>query len=427
MLDNDLKNIFLAMNKEKIRYIVLRNYLPIDNLNFGDDIDIFVHPIDIEKLKKILIKNGWKLRKIPREDWGHTGAFKISSSCHKVYMLDIQTNLFFSKDRIKIVDKNTIINKRKFLNNSIFAPNEVHGFFLYIFRLALEKDSLNDKHFFQAKILWEKCRENINYLKIIEKDFDHFIYKELIKIINNRELITDREYYKKLAINLRKNYPPCKANSILELWQKLKIRLSQYKNLFNKINLIVFIGVDGSGKTTLINKLREKSPVFKTQLYLGWNNYFFKWIGKLNRRTNFFSKKARKLADRILFFIFHLLLPFDFLIRYLRAKSQAKYGIIISDRYPLPKKNFGIYRKLSLSFTYFLLPRPSMLFIIDADPEKIWKRKKEGNYEKFKAEVERINNANNIFKCKTVIINTDCFIKESFNKTLQELISYLSK
>lgn len=203
--------------------------------------------------------------------------------------------------------------------------------------------------------------------------------------------------------------------------------LNKIKNLFKPVKLIVFIGVDGSGKTTLINKLREKSPVFKTQLYLGWNDYFFKWIGKLNRRTNFSSEKARKLANRILFYIFHLLLPFDFLARYLRAKSQAKYGIIISDRYPLPKKKSGIYRKLSLSFTYFLLPRPSMLFILDADPEKIWKRKKEGNYEKFVAEVERINNSKNIFKCKTVIINTDCFIEESFNKTFQGLIGYLSK
>lgn len=201
---------------------------------------------------------------------------------------------------------------------------------------------------------------------------------------------------------------------------------NKIKNLFKPVKLIVFIGVDGSGKTTLINKLREISPVFQAQLYLGWNNYFFKRIGKLNKRTNFSSQKARKLADRILFFIFHLLLPFDYLARYLRAKSQAEFGIIISDRYPLPKKKSGIYRKLSLSLAYFLLPRPSVLFILDADPEKIWERKKEGNYEKFKAEFERLEKAKNMFKNETIIINTDCSVEESFNNIKKELLQYIN-
>jgi len=197
--------------------------------------------------------------------------------------------------------------------------------------------------------------------------------------------------------------------------------LDKIKNIFKPIKLIVFLGVDGSGKTTLINKLKKESPVFQSRLYLGWNNYFFKWIGRLNKRTDYSSKKILNLVNRISFFTFHLLLPFDFFVRYLRARLQAKHGIIISDRYPLPKKNFGIYRKLSLQLTYFLLPKPFLVFILTGEPKEIWKRKKEGNYEKFLAEFERVNNAKNIFKCKTIIVSTDCPIEKSFNNIFQEL------
>lgn len=211
---------------------------------------------------------------------------------------------------------------------------------------------------------------------------------------------------------------------------KFAFRLNKVKKIFMPTKLIVFIGVDGSGKTTLIDELGKISSTYKAVVYLGWKDYFFKFVGKLDRKIYFSNKITQSVFSRVQFFLFHLFLPFDFWARYLKAKMQTKEGIIVADRYPLPKKQKSkatflpiqkIYRNIFLHLTYFLLPKPAIIFILTGEPKTIWERKKEMDYKRFLYEFKRCSDAKNLFNCKTVEVNTDCPIENSFNKIYQKI------
>lgn len=434
MLNENLKNIFSQMNEAGVNYVVLRNYLPMQNLNLEGDIDILVHPDDTKRIKKILLVDGWLKRMIPRED-GHMEMFKFSQE-KKAHILDIQNDLLFGPEKMKIGDTNKVLSKKKLLEGCLYAPHEIHGLILLIFRLSLEKSVISDEHFTQLEALYDLSRNNKDFFEIIKKDFGQAIRESLAEILENKKNLLDNQNYKNLAQVARKNFTSRKIGVIAQIWPKIKIKFYQCIALVRPIRLITFVGSDGSGKSTLVERLKYFSPVFRTQIYLGWRGYYFKSLEKLEKKSLSANKTVKSISDRLRFILFNSLLPIDLFIRFLKIKKNAEYGIIISDRYPLPKKYSGrsrlmpiqkIWAKFTLGLTYFLLPKPSLLFILTGDAKKLWERKKEGSFNKLLDEIERSLEAKKVFKCQSVTIKTDCSIEESFNKVYQSLFSYFSK
>lgn len=210
--------------------------------------------------------------------------------------------------------------------------------------------------------------------------------------------------------------------------------LRYLKLLFRPVRLIVFIGVNGSGKTTLVDKLKSSNPAYSTQLYLGWNKYFFKFIGRLDNHLELSSKSLQNMLNRLRLFLLYLLLPFEFFARYLSAKLKSQEGIVITDRYPLPKQNFDNYRKfsfqklykqLSLRLTHLLLPKPALLFVLVGQPEVIWARKKKSDYASFLIEYKRCLQAQELLNCPTHLINVDCPVDDSFNEIYKIISSHI--
>ncbi len=199
--------------------------------------------------------------------------------------------------------------------------------------------------------------------------------------------------------------------------------------------MIVFVGSDGSGKSTLVEKLKYFSPVFGTQIYFGWRGYYFKSMEKLEKKSTSRNRGIREMKNRLKFILFSVLFPFDLFFRFLQIKINAKFGIIIADRYPLPKKYFGktkiipvqkIFTKLAQWFNRLLLPKPSLCFLLEADPKIIWSRKEERSFNKLLDEIERSRQATELFKCPVKIVKTDCSIEESFNKIYEHLFEYFN-
>ena len=216
----------------------------------------------------------------------------------------------------------------------------------------------------------------------------------------------------------------------------MKKFFKKINNLIRPAKLIVFVGVNGSGKTTLVNKLKEISPVFQNQLYLGWNNYFFKSVGKLDKHFNLSNKFFGSNLNRIRLCLLYCLLPFEFFARYLQAKTKARQAIILADRYPLPKQDFykykahsfqKFYKKLSLRLTHLLLPKPSLLFILVGDPKTIWLRKKKSDFNSFLIEYKRCLQADKTLNCPTIFVNTDCALEDSFNQIYKELTKFINQ
>lgn len=433
MLNEDLKNTFNLLNKAGVNYVVLRNYLPIEDLNLKGDIDILVHPDDFERIKKILLADNWLPRIMPRRD-GHLEMLKFGKE--KIYIFDIQDGLLFRGKKIKAVEVETILDKKKLLDQYFFIPNDIHGLVLFIFRLALEKDNINDAQFAQLEVLYDLCRNYKDFLEIIKEDFGQIIYEALSEILKRKENLLNSQNYGKLARLAQENFLCHHEGFFVNFWQKIKNKIIPYALLFKKAELIVFVGSDGSGKSTLVEKLKYFSPVLGTQVYLGWRDYFFKPLERMEKKSASKNRVISEVKNRLKFILFNALLPLDLFVRFLKTKKNAKYGIIIADRYPLPKKYFGktkiipvqkICSKLTLWLTYLLLPEPSICFITEADPKIIWARKEERSFNKLLDEIERSRQAGEIFKCPVKIVKTDCSIEESFNKIYEHLVEYFNR
>ena len=159
--------------------------------------------------------------------------------------------------------------------------------------------------------------------------------------------------------------------------------------------LICFIGIDGSGKTTLAKTLAKtitKHGVKSKYVWCGWRKFesplltpFIMIIRKLSvQRGNnkYMNHELRTgiLKNRFLFAIYRYLVLFDHLTKiFLKVKIPLMFGEnIICDRYiydiiidPLLGLNNKNIRKLLLH----LVPKPDLIFLVDLPEDVAFNRK----------------------------------------------------
>lgn len=143
-----------------------------------------------------------------------------------------------------------------------------------------------------------------------------------------------------------------------------------------KYSLIVFCGMDGSGKTTLAKKVIE---FFKEQ------GLKFEFIHAHGYSISQDSFGLNKVKINRLKYLFRLLIPFALLDNlftyYFKYKLILRNKALICDRYFYDKvarmMYYGICNKLIAKIYLKLLPRPDFTFFLDASPKDVYIRKGE--------------------------------------------------
>lgn len=151
--------------------------------------------------------------------------------------------------------------------------------------------------------------------------------------------------------------------------------------------IVAFIGIDGAGKTTLIEqvgkKFKKDGDKYKVvYMGLGSNQHipFLKTAMKLyarirygKNRENPKNRKWDNYRERNPFWV---LVQFtEFWIRYLRFKGYSKEYIIFFDRFFHDGLILG--NPISFHIFRFFTPKIDKCFVISAPPEVIYGRKKE--------------------------------------------------
>lgn len=160
----------------------------------------------------------------------------------------------------------------------------------------------------------------------------------------------------------------------------IKRLTNRVKSIFN-YNPIVFLGPDGSGKSSLVAKMdRIKWPRTCVK-YMGphrkqeMRSFLFKWLDRLAKIRDVNSRKS--IFGIITRIIYQLLCYIDFLDRYYRNVWRHGSGErVIFDRFACDV----YFRKptiLNEVLFVFLFPRPRKVFLCVGDPEKIYERKQE--------------------------------------------------
>ena len=155
--------------------------------------------------------------------------------------------------------------------------------------------------------------------------------------------------------------------------------------------LVAFFGIDGCGKTTLINeltkKLKKEGKDYRI-VYMGLGSEHnmpgLKQIMKLtsyirHKKKKGDEEKLRKYNYRQRNFLWVLGQFSEFWLRYRKAKKTSKKQIILFDRYFYDGLVFG--NELASNFFKHLTPVPDKSFLIYAPAKTIRNRKKEADLE----------------------------------------------
>ena len=340
-----IEEIFNEINIRKLNYFLIRDFL----YETSGDIDIFVEISQKNTFEKILFNKGW-LKRVEVSEI-ETDIYYYHEDCvnyfHVKYLLEFTDG--------KNVYSYKLINKyEKIITSNKFGIKKLSGIdsvIIYFGKINFFENRINQKKLFF-------------FLNLIQSNLDEIkknnFYNEFIKI---------NELLKKNSKNLvlHKNY-----SEIIKSKHFVKSRVLNKKkmNYGHGMN-VLFLGTDGSGKTSLIKILEDNLNLKTKKLYLGMgeDNCHFNIIKKFKNINpkNYLLKKIKSLIFTILLF------PIELLLRIIVSKINSKYKIILIDRFPgYPLLSSNIFIK---NIYKLILPKPDIVIFLKGDETVISKRK----------------------------------------------------
>lgn len=303
------------------------------------DIDIYVPNISVLSVLALAKKEGFV------QFSGGEGqyVFRRFENNGQQYILDLLTTFDVYTDGVVALQLSSVGNAR------IGASPKLHESFKYLcFQKKDRLDCILDN---QKELVEFLCDENnfvwiSRHIVVAARGSVELLMKSM------RRAVFDRRWFKLFINNL--------------VWNKLRFILS-----VRGIS-VAFIGPDGSGKSFIINKLRDIGCT--RVVYMG--DWFFTLQGFYNVLLKIPSPWNRFI------YVFYLFENYVRLTKVLFWRLMG-YNVLI-DRYPGTNKNVVCSKCLKMLdyLTFRLFPNPDLFVLVYASPEVVYKRKQELSVEK---------------------------------------------
>jgi len=381
-----IRKIFRDLNK--FEYVFSRDKNILENKiisNKPDDIDILIKRKDLKPILKVLYKHGY------------VGFHRITDNSRDVLLYNYKNitlpSINFHIDRlVKLPFIDYKYAKKSKLDSYVKVFDDTTKLIVLVTKDLFLTGILGGKKYSSSK------KKEINKLlkkKDCEEGLDLFLTEHLGKSSSSKIItyLKNKKFNKieKMRLNFKFkllfNKPHSIKYFISNLWH-FSIDALKKQPIF-----ISFIGVDGSGKSTMINMLNKLLNRMnrKTKIiYMGrWAGHIIP-IGFLSKRKSLSkmslsmgeldSKKQKKLTHIINLILRELFFFLEYTLRFFFKLIPAKLSRkdIITDRYIydvliMKEKTF------LMDFLYFIYPKPQKTFALYQDPKIIYRRKKELN------------------------------------------------
>jgi thymidylate kinase len=389
-----LRRFFDNLKNQNLKYVVLRNYELLPEVNDSKDVDIAVAPKDLSRvvnlLKKAAIDNNYQLIWKNKLDYLE-GFIFVKIDGNDIYSIKLDIFNGFEWRGCSYLNHDFILDEAEEYKG-FKVPLKAHEAFIMIIYYVLYAKSIRTKY---HEAIYINATENIDeFRKIVKLTFNQKLSSKIVKLVTSNkisELVSLRSEISKETI--RYNF---KNKKILSSFaEHLKIEYWD-RNKFGV--MIAFSGPDGAGKSALVD------PVMELFYTLGINeskvphHLLTSNIPSLHKLPGVPKKYAKQdytkpyqaktsgllsSVARTGYYFFAFL--FDRLI-YIK-KELRENKIVIFDRYytdivadPI-RIRIGLKKSL-VQKIFALLPTPDMTFIILADKGQILSRKDELSEEK---------------------------------------------
>lgn len=424
-----LINLFQYLNQFEIKYCVLRNYRSLPQNTNGSDLDLWVSSNDIKKTINILneVSKNVNCQIVSYIENKYSPKF-----CFQNPKEGVQIDLFYGHIYFQnhiIFEEDVIKQNIKLYNNISVLDDNLADL------ISLIKEIINNGHCtpkYTQPIYQNISFYNKEYLNNNLLCFNNKFIESLYRFIQEKNIEKNTQLLQSKAKQ---------SLSIKVFFNKIK----KIKRLFSRKPgyLIAILGTDGSGKSTIINKI---TPILNEGFHKGiiYNHLrpnvlpdIGVVLGKRKKAeevtvvSNPHAEKQSGCIGSLIRWGYYMI---DYTIGYLKTVFpviHTKSKVFIFDRY-----YYDYYidpKRFKTSLPHWILksgecfvPKPDLILCLGGDPEKIYSRKPETSLQ----EVTRQTNVLKKF-CQThknaVWIDTCTDIETSTNQTMEAICKMMSK
>jgi thymidylate kinase len=422
-----ISNLFSQLIKEDIEYCVLRNYQSLPKHSGGSDIDLWVSTKDTPHLFAIL-------EKVKDETNSHLVSYLIDTHCPKVCYLnenegcqiDIFKGNIYYQNNVMITEKSIETNLAYYKDIKILDD-------CYANIIAFLKEIINNERCDDKYIMPIYANKNVyqkEYLQIQCPLFTPLFIERFYNAIQKEDITKQMSVLCQLA-----------KKSIVKKSVNFN-RIKKMKRVFQRPGyVIVVLGTDGSGKSTIINAITPiiNEAFHKSVIYNHLRPNVLPELGVLLGRkaktdkpivvTNPHAQKPSGPVGSIFRWGYYLL---DYTLGYIKSvfpQIRTKSKVFIFDRY-----YYDYYidqRRSRTSLPHWILrlgeclvPTPDIILCLGGDPQKIYSRKPETSLK----EVTRQTRILQKFchsRRKAVWIDTTTTPQESIIATMEAIVKMM--
>jgi len=413
-LEPKLALALTSLSRAGVSYVVLRGFDPLAELATSIDIDVFIPEEELAAAVPILESNGWLRRASQTGRYPHSFFDAWDHPSGGVRSLDVVTELCYGADLLTLRGGAAVLTTAVDVGG-VRTPAPWYHLFTLALHVVLDKGvlSVNNARRLEAAVAAiSRDREGADaFVRAFGEDakgfLDAFVHAVTKPGCDLR------------VLTIRARRLACLSP------QRIKSRFSslgrRIRQLVRPVARIAIIGIDGSGKSTLIDALTNAPGTLRIwRGYLGSNGYRTLPARFLAQRLARYHGPDAAIEDqwkRIWANLGTLWLPVELATRMAIAEHRSE--VVLYDRFPIGQDDGSpstLWGRCVLAYVRFwraLLPKPDLVILLDGDDRVIWERKREFSFESHQRTQRRYRAIVNGLRGEHVIVRTDCSLAQS--------------